>query len=149
MNIQNQRIALDTNVWIHGLRQDRDHLACAELLENLRAFQIVVSRQVLVELQANLTQNEYRQFWQLINSYAARVEVSWEPARRERFDHYRRLGCRSGDAAVAALTDSARVEVLVTENREFLRNVPGLPFRLVNSAELLAEAEREGSLRRQ
>ena len=55
---------------------------------------------------------------------------------------YRGLGCRRGDAAVAALTEHVGAEVLVTENREFLRDVPNLPFRLVTSSALLAELDR-------
>jgi len=56
-------------------------------------------------------------------------------------DRYSRLGCRRGDAAVAALTEHVGAEALVTENREFLRDVPDLPFRLLSSSDLLAELE--------
>jgi hypothetical protein len=75
---------LDTNVWIYGLRQDRDYPACSELLEKLRTFQVVIPRQVLVELQVNLSPREYQRFWQLINAYSARAEISWDPAPAER-----------------------------------------------------------------
>jgi predicted nucleic acid-binding protein len=139
VSIRNSRIVLDTNVWIYGLRQDRDYPACSELLEKLRTFQIVIPRQVLVELQVNLSPREYQRFWQLINAYSARAEISWDPAPAERFDRYRRLGCRRGDAAVATLTEHVGAEALVTENREFLRNVPDLPFRVLSSSDFQAE----------
>jgi len=127
---------------MYGLRQDQAHQACSELLDRLRAFQVVIPRQVLFELQVNLSTQEYQRFWQLINEYSAQIEISWDPAPTESLDRYRRLGCRRGDAAVAALTEHARAAALVTENREFLSNVSGLPFRLLSSADLLQELER-------
>ena len=127
MTIRDSRIVLDTNVWIYGLRQDEDYPSCWELLQNLRAFHVIVPRQVLAELQLNLAPGEYQRFWQLINAYSARIEISWNPAPTERVNHYRGLGCRRGDAAVAALTEYVRAEVLVTEKREFFRDVPNLP----------------------
>ena len=142
MSIRNRRIVLDTNVWIYGLRQDRDHAACLELLERLRAIQVVIPRQVLLELRANLSPQEHERLWQLINSYAARIEISWDRAPADRLGRYRRLGCRPGDAAVAALTEHLGAEALVTENREFLRSTSSLPFRLLSSTDLLAELER-------
>lgn len=142
MTIRDSRIVLDTNVWIYGLRRDQDHPSCLELLQNLRTFHVIIPRQVLAELQVNLAPEEYQRFWQLINAYSARIEISWDPAPIERLNLYRRLGCRRGDAAVAALTEQVGAEVLVTENREFLRDVPNLPFRLVTSSALLAELER-------
>lgn len=141
MSIRNKRVVLDTNVWIHGLRQDRGHQACSELLGKLRTLQVVIPRQVLVELRVNLSSQEYQSFWQLINSYSSKVEISWDPAPIERFNRYRRLGCRRGDAAVAALTEHVGATALVTENREFLSHVPDLPFRLLSSADLLDEME--------
>ena len=141
MSIRTKGVVLDTNVWIYGLRQDQGHQDCAELLDKLRALRVIIPRQVLIELQVNFSPQEYQHFWQLINTYSARIEVSWDPAPIDRLDRYSGLGCRRGDAAVAALTEYVGAEALVTENREFLRNVPDLPFRLLSSSDLLAELE--------
>jgi predicted nucleic acid-binding protein len=139
VSIQTKRIVLDTNVWIYGLCQDRSHPGCSELLDKLRTLRVIIPRQVLIELQLNLSTQEYQRFWQLLKASTARTEISWDPARMERLDGYRRLGCRRGDAAVAALTGHVGAEVLVTENRDFLRDVPNLPFRVLSSADFLAE----------
>lgn len=108
---------------------------------SIRNKRVIIPRQVLVELQVNFSPQEYQRFWQLINVYSARIEISWDPAPIDRLDRYRRLGCRRGDAAVAALTEHVGAEALVTENREFLRHAPNLPFRLLSSADLLAELQ--------
>ena len=142
MTLRDSRIVLDTNVWIYGLRQDQDYPSCWELLQGLRAFQVIIPRQVLAELQVNLAPEEYQRFWQLINAFPARMEISWDPGPTERINHYRGLGCRRGDAAVSALTEHVGAELLVTENREFLRNVPTLPFRIVTSSAVLTELGR-------
>lgn len=84
MSIRNKRIVLDTNVWIHGLRQDRGHQACSELLGKLRTLQVVIPRQVLVELRVNLSSQEYQSFWQLINSYSSLARRSPPPRGRPR-----------------------------------------------------------------
>jgi predicted nucleic acid-binding protein len=145
VSIRDSRIILDTNVWVFGLRGDPEYHACSAVLENLSSLRIVIPRQVLIELQLNLSPQESQRFWRLITTYPARTEISWEPALPERVHHFRQGGCRRGDAAVAALAEHLRVEILVTENREFLRNAPHLPFRLMSSPELLAELTQESA----
>lgn len=49
---------LDTNIWIFGLRRDDAHRACEELLDELGSFSVVIPRQVLKELNLNLTEDE-------------------------------------------------------------------------------------------
>jgi predicted nucleic acid-binding protein len=58
VSIRDEWILLDTNVWIFGLRRVPDFPACAELLENLIRLRVVVPRQILQELQANLFDDE-------------------------------------------------------------------------------------------
>ncbi len=53
MSIRDSRIILDTNVWVFGLRGDPEYHACSAVLENLSSLQIVIPRQVLIELQLN------------------------------------------------------------------------------------------------
>ena len=55
MSIQDESILLDTNIWIFGLRRAPDFSACAELLNHLNQLRVILPRQILQELQANLT----------------------------------------------------------------------------------------------
>jgi len=39
---------------------------------------------------------------------------------------YEGLGCKKGDAVIAARAEASSVDLIVTENREFLQNTSGL-----------------------
>lgn len=56
MSILDEWIGFDTNIWIFGLRQVPEIPACAELLEHLVRLRVVLPRQVLQELHANLSE---------------------------------------------------------------------------------------------
>lgn len=45
-----KRWLLDTNIWLFGLRRDQAFPNCAQLLERLGSFSVVVPSQVLKEL---------------------------------------------------------------------------------------------------
>ena len=67
MTILPERWLLDTNVWVFGLRRDETFPACAQLLERIGSFSVVIPLQVLKELNLTLTENEVRDFYRLIN----------------------------------------------------------------------------------
>ena len=67
MSIRDEWILLDTNIWIFGLRRVPDFPACTELLENLNRLRVVLPRQILQELQANLVEDELRALFRLLN----------------------------------------------------------------------------------
>ena len=69
MTIPSERWLLDTNVWVFGLRRDKTYPACAQLLERLGSFSVVIPLQVLKELNLSLTETEMRDFYQLINQH--------------------------------------------------------------------------------
>ena len=52
---------------------------------------------------------------------------------------YQRRGCKLGDAAIAAHLEVLGVGTLVSENRDFLSEIMGLPFRVLRAADFLRE----------
>jgi hypothetical protein len=46
------------------------------------------------------------------------------------------LGCKLGDAAVSAYLEEEGVKTLISENRHFLAEITGLPFRVLSAAAL-------------
>ena len=83
-----ERWLLDTNVWVFGLRRDGTYVACAQLLERIGSFSVVIPLQVLKELNLTLTENEMRGLYLLINQNTDLVELSWQPAPPERVAFY-------------------------------------------------------------
>jgi hypothetical protein len=52
---------------------------------------------------------------------------------------YQQLGCKLGDAAVAAHMETLGVGTLVSENRDFLCELQGLPFRVLRAVDVVRE----------
>ena len=139
MSIQDEWIVLDTNIWIFGLRCVPNFPACDELLENLTRLRVALPRQILQELQANFTEDELRVLFRLLNRLPISPKIDWQMASRETVTKYRQMGCKLGDAVVSAHLEELGVKVLVTENRDFLEELTGLPFRRLTGSQALAE----------
>ena len=132
-------VVLDTNIWIFGLRHQPEQPACAQVLQHLPQLHVKIPRQVLLELQANLRHEEMREFFRLLHRHAGQTDMRWEQVELAHIRTYQRLGCKLGDAAVAAHLEVLGVGTLVSENRDFLYEIMGLPFRVLRAADFLRE----------
>ena len=130
-----ERWLLDTNVWVFGLRRDDAFPACAQLLDHIGSFSVLIPLQVLKELNFALSENEMRDFYRLVNQYSEFIELSWEPAVLEQVKFYEQRGCRKGDAVIAAHAEASGIRTIVSENRQFLQTLRDLPVELVTSGE--------------
>ena len=65
------------------------------------------------------------------------MDFRWERVELALLQKYQQLGCKLGDAAVAAHIEAMGVKTLVSENRDFLEEIKSLPFRVLSAAELL------------
>ena len=137
MTIPPERWLLDTNIWVFGLRRDDAFPNCAQLLERIGVFRVVIPLQVLKELNLNLTENEISDFYRLIN-HTEWIELSWTAAPAERVKFYEERGCRKGDAVIAAHAESLRVGIIVSENRQFLQTIKDLSIEIVTGEDALA-----------
>lgn len=133
-----ERWLLDTNVWVFGLRRDEAFPNCAQLLEHIGSFTVIIPLQVLKELNLNLTEDEISDFYHLVNQQPEWMELSWAAAPAERVKFYEERGCRKGDAVIAAHAESLRVGSIVSENRQFLQTIEDLPIEIVTAADALA-----------
>jgi predicted nucleic acid-binding protein len=139
MSIDNEWIVLDTNIWIFGLREQADQPACYQLLQCLNKLYVKTPYQIFLELKANLDSDEMKRFFRLIHLYPNRIELSWEKAELGLINNYRTLGCKLGDAAIAAHLEMMSITTLVSENRDFFEEIKGLPFRVLRVQEALRE----------
>lgn len=141
MTIEHEWIVLDTNIWIFGLRNQSEQLECATLLRVLPRLFIKIPRQVVLELYANLSDPEIQDFFRLINRYPDQIEIGWDKVALPLIRKYQQLGCKLGDAAVSAHLETLGVKTLVSENRDFLVELTGLPFRVIRAEKLLWELQ--------
>lgn len=144
MSILDEWVVFDTNIWIFGLRRVPQIPVCAQLLEHLNRLFIVLPRQILQELQANLSEDEIRILFRLLSRIPHRLKINWEKAHQDTIAKYQRLGCRLGDAVIAAHLEELGIKILISENRNFLRKVKELPFRRISAAQAIVELEQRG-----
>lgn len=127
ITIRRERWLLDTNLWILGLRQHPSFPECAQRLDRIGSFSVLIPLQVLKELTLVLSEDEIRDFYLLINQYSDSVELSWEPAKEDQVKLYALRGCRKGDAVIAAHAEASGVRTIVSENRQFLQTLKDVP----------------------
>jgi predicted nucleic acid-binding protein len=135
MTIRSERWLLDTNVWVFGLRRDKTYPACAQLLQRLGSFSVVIPLQVLKELNLTLTETEMNDFYRLINQNPDLIELSWQPASLELVTFYQGRGCRKGDAVIAAHAEALEIKTIVSENRQFLQTLREISTELITASE--------------
>lgn len=138
MTILNERIGLDTNVFLLGLRKIDP--PSERLLTHLDRLRLVIPERILRELSVNLTAAEMKEFYDLFSADAD-VLFDWTPPSPNLIQHYRALGCKRGDAFVAAGIEILGATVFVSNNRHFLREIAGLPFRVLTPGGAVAEIE--------
>lgn len=141
MTIHAERVVFDTNIRIFGLRKHPSYPACFDLLERKGEYHLLLPRQILQELQANLAEDELRALFRLINLFPDRVDLRWNKADPETIGKYRRLGCKLGDAVIAAHLEEEGIRTLITENRDFLHDIPNLPFRVMRAEDALRQRQ--------
>ncbi len=95
-------------------------------------------------MQRNLTDSEMRR---VVRALTMAQAVTWDyaPARMDLIRQWEQRGTKKGDAAIAAHLESAAIRYLVSENRDFLKELPTLPFTVLSSEEavwLLGESGR-------
>ncbi len=129
-------VVFDTNIWIFGLRRQHD---CYQLLQGLHTLYVKTPFQIFLELQANLSPEELKRFFRLVHLNPNHVELLWEKATLKTIQKYRGLGCKLGDAAIAAHMEMTGSKTLVSENRDFFEEIQGLPFRVLRAKEALQE----------
>ena len=136
--IRNERVALDSNAYIFGVRTDPAHPGCAAILrDHLDLLSVFVPLQVQLELQSNLSAAEMHELYALL---ADARELAWnyEPPPAELVGKYEMLGAKKGDARICAELDQAAVGWLVSENRDFLHGIRELPFGILSAEEAVA-----------
>lgn len=144
-SIRGEAVALDTNVCIFALRREPAYPACETLLfDKLPALQVYMPLQIFLELKRNLTASEMRR---VVHALMMAQAVTWDyaPARIELIRQWEQRGAKKGDAVITAHLEVAAIRYLVSENRDFLKELPALPFTVLSSEEAVRLLGENGS----
>jgi predicted nucleic-acid-binding protein len=134
-SIRSETVALDTNVFIFALRKEPNFPACETLLfDKLNEIRVYMPLQIFLELQRNLMASEMRR---VVRALTMAQAVTWDyaPAQIDLIRQWERHGARKGDAVITAHLEVAAIRYLVSENRDFLKELTALPFTVLSSEE--------------
>jgi hypothetical protein len=73
--------------------------------------------------------------------------VTWDytPPQMDQIRQWEQRGARKGDAVITAHLEGAAIRYLVSENRDFLKELPALPFTVLSSEEAVRLLGGNGS----
>jgi hypothetical protein len=132
------RFVLDSNEFLFvfgGAKLVPAEKLVALPLKSFPAHTICIPRTIVNEVRDNLPPILFGQFLKTVTAVAVVDEDMEVPF--ELGDKYECLGLKHADAFIAAYTEWANADALVTENRHFLLRQSNLPFKVLNAENCL------------
>jgi hypothetical protein len=139
------RLILDTNEYIFAL----DPLSSRPwsiqlfdtLIKQLDDFQVFVPDIIRDEVQHNLPRSLLSNFYRLIMTPQF-IHASLFDMPQHYFHKYRQLGLKQADATIAAFAEWQQVDLLISENRHFLR-LQADSFTVLDAEQFLTQLKME------
>lgn len=131
-------LVLDSNEYIFGFgisKKPACELLLDSILDSFPTHSIRISRLIVEEVGRHLTPEEFREFMEFIMNLTTIDEdfvVPFELGAR-----YESEGLKPADAFIAAYVDWTGADVLVTENRHFLKKRTHFSFQVLNAEDCL------------
>lgn len=134
-----KKAVIDSNEIILGLTTENTSSAIfiIKLNELKDKYEFIISDDIYQEVMRNVPSCTKEKFSKLlkfkiitINDFLADVEL---------FQKYRNLGFKKGDIAIASFADKENADILISENRHFLRWLQTRKFKILNVEQFLKE----------
>lgn len=126
------RVSLDTNVWIFGILGADPF--CETILLNLIKFEIIIPNQIRIELERNLPSQMLDQFYAIIGQLG--IVLNYEKVPESYIQDFEKKGLKKGDAVIGGFAEWQKVDVIVSDNRDFLRGLAaGHSFQVMSPEE--------------
>lgn len=130
------QVSLDTNIWIFGILGV--DAFCETILLNLAEFTVIIPDQIRAEIERNLSDDDMKQFYYFLLQYG--VTIDFSPVPEDLIADFESKGLKKGDAKIGAFCEWRKVDVIVSENRDFLRGLAPDHYFEVMSAEEFCRA---------
>ena len=122
-------ISLDTNIWIFALRGLNEY--CDHILLNHDQFNIVVPQQVRSELQDNLSPTHRKEFYKIVEK--ENIQIDYQSVPQHLIELFYEKGLKKGDAEIGAFCQWRKIDIFVSDNRDFLKGLSvGHHFRVLS-----------------
>ena len=129
-------ISLDTNIWIFGIT-GLDPF-CEKILLNLSQFEIIIPNRIRGEVERNLSFDDMKQFYRFV--LLSDTQIDYEKVPSSYITHFDDRGLKKGDSEIGAFCEWRKVDILVSDNRDFLKALPVGQQFLVISPKAFCEA---------
>ncbi len=125
-------VSLDTNVWIFGILEQDSF--CERILKNLNKLEVVIPDQVRAELERNLAETDMNLFYYFVFAFGVTIDYAAVPTKL--IVDFEESGLKKGDAEIGAFCEWRQIDVIVSDNRDFLRGLaPGHSFSVMSPKE--------------
>ncbi len=125
-------ISLDTNIWIFGIV--RVNPFCVRILLKLSNFDVIVPNQVRAEVERNLSSSDLNRFYKLIS--LSGTKLNFESVPNTYIESFEEKGLKKGDAEIGAFCEWRKVDIVISNNRDFLKGLsPGHYFEVMSPQE--------------
>jgi len=126
------QISFDANIWILGILDINPF--CVKILINLSKFNVALPNQIRAEVERNLANKHVKQFYQFVLLSGARIDFETVPP--SYIKSFEEKGLKKGDAEIGAFCEWRKVDIIVSNNRDFLRGLsPGHYFEVMSPQE--------------
>jgi hypothetical protein len=132
------RLVLDSNEYIFAfgpVKADISLNLLEKLLDTRHSHIVRLPRTIFDEVRRNLSPEYFYEFMNFIKAFSSIDEDFLIPF--ELGVKYEIRGFKMADAFIAAYTEWVGADVLVTENRHFLKHNPDLPFKVLTADKCL------------
>lgn len=130
------QVSFDTNVWIFGIVGIDPF--CERILLNLDKFEIIVPDQIRAELERNLSDYDMKRFYQFVLRFGVTIDFAEVPA--SYIAAFEEKGLKKGDAEIGAFCEWRQIDIVVSDNRDFLKNLSSGHYFEILSPQEFCEA---------
>jgi len=134
-----KKAVIDSNEIILGLTAENTSSAIfiIKLNELKDKYEFIISDDIYQEVMRNIPSYTKEKFSRLlefkiitINDFLADVKL---------FQKYKNLGFKKGDISIASFADKENADILISENRHFLKWLQTRKFKILNAEQFLKE----------
>ncbi|MGA9351931.1 MAG: type II toxin-antitoxin system VapC family toxin [Anaerolineae bacterium] len=136
-------LILDSNEYIFGFADP--HSDSADLLKAIKDYVVIVPAIVVQEVTSNLaaiSSTLPRMFYGLLNDPSVHMVRSYDEPPEELWLKYLDLGLSEEDAFIGGFAEWVGAKFLVSENRDFLRELKTEAFEVVDASMMLQKLEQ-------
>ena len=134
-----KKAVIDSNEIIIGLTTEDTNSAnfIIKLSEFKDKYEFIISDDIYQEVMRNIPYSTKEKFSKLLGLKLISVKNFFSDVGL--LQKYKNLGFKKGDIAIAAFADKENADILISENRHFLKDLKSSKFKIVNAEQFIKQ----------